>query len=285
MTRIAVTGAAGYIGMRVVKALHARGVSVVACVHPNDPPERIEKLRQLADVRVQDVLNASNPYAAIGEADGCIHLAWRNGFVHQSQDHLTQVGAHLAFLGALARSPLKTLAVAGTAHEVGFFEGCVRATTPCAPLNPYGVAKNFLRQALLLPDPSITARMLWLRFFYIYGDDRENNSVLSKLLLAAEQGQKSFSLNDGQLLYDFIHVERLAEQISAAVLSQTASGIIHCCAGTPKTLRLVVEEFVRDHGLNIAIEFGKFPLRPYDSRAIWGDATAIEHIMRESTSR
>ena len=42
-----------------------------------------------------------------------------------------------------------------------------------------------------------------------------------------------------------------------------------------------VEEFITEHGLKIRPEFGAFPDRPYDSPAVWGDATKINKIMGE----
>ncbi len=35
----------------------------------------------------------------------------------------------------------------------------------------------------------------------------------------------------------------------------------------------------REHDLNITLEYGAFPDRPYDSPGIWGDATKIQQIL------
>jgi nucleoside-diphosphate-sugar epimerase len=285
---VAVIGAAGYIGSRVVAALSQRQIRTIAIVHPSEHAERVERISKLTHVEVIqfDITSgAPDPLKKIGSPDACIHLAWKNGFNHQDPQHLQAGLQHLAFLNALMDAGLTSLAVAGTAHEVGFFEGRVTETTPCNPANNYGIAKNFLRQALMLSAKQKQARLMWLRFFYIFGHDEENNSVLTKLLAAARSKTATFAMNDGEILYDFIHVEALAEQIVACLFQRHYEGIIHCCTGSPVTLKTMVQRFVTEQHLDIQLEFGKFPFRSYDSRALWGDATVINHIMKENTPK
>jgi hypothetical protein len=40
-----------------------------------------------------------------------------------------------------------------------------------------------------------------------------------------------------------------------------------------------VEAYIREHGLDLELEYGAFPDRPYDSPGVWGDATKIRAIM------
>ena len=56
-------------------------------------------------------------------------------------------------------------------------------------------------------------------------------------------------------------------------------GIINCCTGQPITLAERVERYIKDNDLNITLDFGAFPDRPYDSPGVWGDATKIKQIM------
>lgn len=38
----------------------------------------------------------------------------------------------------------------GTMHEVGYWEGAIDEHTPCNPQSQYGIAKNAMRQSLML---------------------------------------------------------------------------------------------------------------------------------------
>lgn len=56
-------------------------------------------------------------------------------------------------------------------------------------------------------------------------------------------------------------------------------GIINICSGRPEKLADRVERFIKENRYNIKLQYGAFPDRPYDSKAIWGDNSKIEKIM------
>ena len=100
------------------------------------------------------------------------------------------------------------------------------------------------------------------------------------MLLAAEEGKKTFPFTTGKNKYDFITVDELAKQISAAVSQSAIDGIINCCTGQPMSLAERVEQFIRDNHLDIKLEYGAFPDRPYDSPNEYGDNSRIREIMK-----
>ena len=79
--------------------------------------------------------------------------------------------------------------------------------------------------------------------------------------------------------YDFISIQELAYQIAAAVSQDEIDGIINICSGEPMSLADRVEAYIRDNDLDITLEYGAFPDRPYDSPGVWGDATKIRQIL------
>lgn len=66
------------------------------------------------------------------------------------------------------------------------------------------------------------------------------------------------------------------------VLQDKVTGVINCCTGAPESLADRVEGFIRENGLSIALDYGAFPDRPYDSPGVWGDATEIRAIIMAS---
>jgi len=49
-------------------------------------------------------------------------------------------------------------------------------------------------------------------------------------------------------------------------------------------LATMVEEFIATQGLDISLEYGAYPDRPYDSPAVWGDASRITEIVSRAST-
>jgi len=275
LMRVLVTGANGYIGRHVVKALLNKKADVIACdivTKDVDPSAKTIEMNIFSG-------DYDNLFERLGSPDICLHMAWRNGFVHNADTHIGDLSGHYNFLTALIRQGLKQIAVMGTMHEVGYWEGKIDENTPCNPLSMYGIAKNALRQAMKLYCESKNIVFQWLRAFYILGDDAKNNSIFAKICKAESEGKESFPFTSGKIKYDFIEVDKLANQISAAIMQKEVDGIINCCSGNPVTLAERVEQFISEHGFKIKLEYGAYPDRPYDSPIIYGDNKKIHKIM------
>ena len=273
--KILVTGADGYIGRHIVNNLLDLGHEVIAVdIHTDDINDKAEKKK--LNLFTADLTNV---YTSLGSPDVCLHMAWRDGFVHNSVNHIGDLSSHYKFLVALMEQGLKHLAVMGTMHEVGYWEGKIDENTPCNHISMYGIAKDALRRSMIAYCKSNSILLQWLRGFYILGDDKKNHSIFSKLLQADEQGQELFPFTTGKTKYDFINVDELVEQISKAVTQTDVTGIINCCSGNPMTLAERVENFIKDHKLKIRLNYGVFPDRPYDSPIIFGDDKKIKQIM------
>lgn len=272
--KVLITGAAGYMGRHVVKAFLNSGYTVLA----NDLNNKgIDDRAQIVDVPIFS--GDRDIYNQVGRPDILVHLAWRDGFIHNSNAHMEDLSKHIVFINNMIAGGLKSISVMGSMHEVGYWEGAVDENTPCNPMSMYGVAKNALRQALLLSTADKDVDVHWLRAYYIYGDDARGSSVFAKIVQAVEDGRKTFPFTSGENKFDFIHIDELARQIVAASVQDKYTGIINVCTGKPVALGEQVEAFIKDHNYDIKLEYGAFPDRPYDSPMVWGEAKKIQDIM------
>ena len=276
MKTILVTGAAGYIGRHVVKNALDRGYRVIASDFSfKGLDDRVE----FCDVPIFS--GDRDIYRQMGSPDVCIHLAWKDGFRHNSSAHMRDLSSHVVFLNHLVEGGLKALSVMGTMHEVGYWEGPINESTPCKPQSQYGIAKNALRQSLMLSMADSPCKLHWLRAYYITGDEAHGSSIFAKLAQAEEEGKKTFPFTSGKNLYDFIDVEELANMIVAASVQTEINGIINVCTGKPQSLADRVEGFLKEKHYKIKLDYGAFPDRPYDSPGVWGDATKINQILEK----
>ena len=274
MKKVLVTGANGYIGAHVVKKLCDKGFCVIAADFKFDAIDK-----RAISCKVPLFSGDKDIYEQLGKPDICIHLAWRDGFVHNSDKHMGDLSDHITFLQNLINGGLPMLSVMGTMHEIGYWEGAVDENTPCNPMSQYGIAKNALRQSLILFVKDKNCILHWLRAYYITGDDLKANNIFSKITKAAKEKKKEFPFTTGKNKYDFIDIEDLAEMIVAASVQDKVNGIINVCSGQPVSLADKVESFIKQHGYDIKLNYGVYPERSYDSPAIWGNAEKINEIL------
>lgn len=270
---ILVTGANGYLGQGIVSSILDRGHDVIAVDF------NVDRVDSRAEKKDCNLFEIENPYNFFGQPDVLLHLAWRDGFVHYSDAHIDDLPKHYSFIKSFAESGCKHISVMGSMHEIGFFEGSVNETTPCHPTTPYGIGKNALRDLTKMVCTQNNIVYQWLRGFYIVGNSKCGSSIFSKITLAAEEGKKEFPFTLGQNQYDFIDYPDFCSQVSAAVCQNREQGIINICSGRPEKLADRVERFIKENHYDIKLQYGMFPDRPYDSKAIWGDSTKIEKIM------
>lgn len=271
--KILVTGANGYLGTGIVKQLLDDGVEVVAADFKTD----------LVDKRAVampcDLFSVEKPFEHFGKPDVVLHLAWRDGFVHNADSHIDDLAKHYAFLKTMVDGGVKHVAVMGTMHEIGFFEGSINENTPCHPQSMYGIAKNALRDMTKLLCEGKGVTWQWLRGYYMVGNSEYGCSIFSKITAAEKNGQKLFPFTMGQNQWDFLDYNEFCLQTARAVEQDRIDGIINICSGRPEKLADRVERFIKDNGYKIKLDYGKFPDRSYDSKAVWGNDEKIREIL------
>ena len=133
------TGANGYLGQGIVRSILNNGHCVVAT----------DFNTQFVDERAERnclaiYLKLITPYSFFGEPDVLLQFGMERRVVHYSSAHIDDLPKHYAFIKKMVDGGIQQVAVMGSMHEIGFFEGSINESTPCHPTTPYGIAKNAL---------------------------------------------------------------------------------------------------------------------------------------------
>lgn len=272
--KVLVTGANGYLGQGVVKAILDMGNEVIAT---DFATQNVDNRACKVDC---NLFNVEDPFTYFGRPDVLLHMAWRDGFIHYSDAHIADLPKHAELIQKFARSEIKTIAVMGSMHEVGFYEGSIDEYTACHPQNFYGVAKNTLREITEIVCKQNEKNFQWLRGYYIVGNSKFGSSIFSKITAAVEDGKETFPFTMGLNQFDFIDYDEFCVRVAATIIQSNINGIINICTGRPEKLADRVERFIKDQGYNIKLNYGEFKDRPYDSKAVWGNDYKIAMIMR-----
>ncbi|MDP4614682.1 MAG: UDP-glucose 4-epimerase GalE [Candidatus Nanopelagicales bacterium] len=241
MSKVLVTGGAGYIGAHVAAELLKSGYSIrIYDDFSNGLHRRVDgKFRDIVD---GDMLDRVKLLAALDGIDAVIHLAAKKAVEESVKDPLkyyeNNVGGSLNLLGAMAAKGVKQLVYSSSAavYSPNDKEAVVE-DDPTAPLSPYGASKLLAEQLISSVGSAEQISNISLRYFNVVGSniaefgDNSKDNLVPKVFLALKNGKRpqiygsDYPTPDGTCIRDYIHVQDLALAHLAA-LKKVESGYI-----------------------------------------------------------
>ncbi len=188
MTRVVVTGAAGFIGSNIVKGLNARGIDDIIAV---DDLTQGDKFRNLADLRIADYVDADLFYDLFAEGGfGKVEAVFHEGACSDTMESdgkymmdnnytlscglfnaCRQRGARLLYASSAA-----TYGGAEIFRETPEFE---------KPLNVYGYSKLLfdqrMRRELGAQFQDATHQVAGFRYFNVYGPREQHKGRMASV--------------------------------------------------------------------------------------------------------
>jgi dTDP-6-deoxy-L-talose 4-dehydrogenase (NAD+) len=278
--RVAVTGAAGFVGRHVVRQLAARGADVVAVLRPASNISELSGVNKLVQIDV--AAPPADAYDAMGRPDCLIHLAWGGLPNYRSLHHFeTELPSHYRFLRQLIDEGLPNVVVSGTCFEYGMQSGALSEDIPCVPDNPYGFAKDSLRRQLQMFKARSGFKLTWARLFYVYGEGQASNSLYPLLKAAAERGDERFDMSGGEQLRDYLPIRTTADDLARLALLNRDNGIVNVCSGQPISVRRLVEGWLLENGWTMQLNLGHYPYPDYEPLAFWGNGNRLKSLLED----
>lgn len=278
MTRTLLTGAAGFTGQYVARALAERGHEVHALVHgsPAEVPGGVASVHEadLADFDgVSGILEAVRP-------DHVVHLAAIAFVAHEDVEQMyrSNVVGSRQLLEALDRASHKPTSVvlASSANVYGNArEGVQDESTPLAPANDYGVSKVAMEYVASLYRPRLP--LIVVRPFNYTGRGQSSDFIVPKIVAHARERAPIIELGNLDVARDFSDVRVVAEAYARMVCAPNAiGGTYNICSGQAVSLRHILDLVSRLSGHDFEIRVNSAFVRQNEVKMLWGSRAKLE---------
>jgi UDP-glucose-4-epimerase GalE len=248
MTRILVTGGAGYIGSHTAKRLARQGFEVAVFDNLSRGHRDFVRWGPLIEgdlhdtALVRETLRWFKPeavihfaaFAYVGESVSNPGLYYRNN-----------VGGTLSLLEAMRQSGTRHIIVSSTCATYGQPDKQpIAEDAPQRPINPYGASKLMMEQLCADFGVAYGIKTVALRYFNASGCDPDGEigerhdpepHLIPRILMAAtgelpfiEVFGKDYPTPDGTCIRDYIHVNDLADAHIAAARYLMDGGVSDC---------------------------------------------------------
>ena len=264
-----VTGAAGFIGSRLVGALNRAGISDILAV---DDLENGAKAKNLAGVEIEDYLDKREFLSQLetGRLDGGIEAILHQGACSDTMqtDGRYMMENNYAYSRSLfdwcqdEEVPFiyaSSAAVYGPGKEFG------ETRENEDPLNVYAYSKFLFDQYVRKRMEGGSAQVAGLRYFNVYGPNEAHKGRMASVAfhafnqLRAEGRVKLFvgsdGYGDGEQQRDFVHVDDAVSVNLWLLENREISGIFNCGTGQAQTFNAVAVAVVNTvNGSDFSVE-------------------------------
>ncbi|MCG9064517.1 NAD(P)-dependent oxidoreductase [Laribacter hongkongensis] len=233
--RVLVTGASGFIGRYVLKALQHRGIEVVAvgrARHESTIPFIEADLLSITDF---DLLMQQ------AQATHLLHLAWytEHGKYWTSPLNLRWAEATTQLVERFCAASGQQVVIAGTCAEYEWTQGyCREDSTSLNPATLYGIAKDATRRLAMAVCTQHQVPCAWGRIFLPYGQGESASRLIPSLINVFREKREPFGVN-ATAYRDFLHASDVAEGL-IRLLATGVNGVYNVCSGEPVRLTEVV---------------------------------------------
>jgi ADP-L-glycero-D-manno-heptose 6-epimerase len=249
-----VTGAAGFIGSRLVAALNQAGIAEILAV---DNLEKADKFRNLAGCEIEDYLDKREFLVRLeaGEFDGAVDAVLHQGACSDTMatDGRYVMDNNYGYSRALldwCQEEEVPLLYASSAAVYGAGTAGFRVARECeGPLNVYGYSKFLFDQLVRRRLAGRSAQIVGLRYFNVYGPNEQHKGRMASVAFHAfhqfrQEGRvKLFAgsggYGDGEQRRDFIHVDDAVAVNLHFLEHRELSGIWNCGTGRAQTFNEV----------------------------------------------
>ena len=280
--RVAVLGAAGFIGLNVVRQLARLGVPGIVAAARHTPA--VEPLPGLSWHSV-DLLDRSAVTAFFATAKpthvvNCVAhgtIPSRREFDLSFRTNVT--AALFAYRAANANGALRYVHL-GTCEEYGHRDRAIAEDEPLAPEGNYAVSKAAGTYLLLEEARSAATELIILRPFGTWGFGEAAHRLVPAIIAGAHE-KRTIPMSDGEQVRDFALVNEVARVVAEITLNATPSkdAILNIGSGVPVSVREFSLRVADVLGCRELLAFGTMPRRPHEAALMIPDVTRLRNVV------
>ena len=176
--KLLVTGATGFVGRQVTRALSSNDVEFRLIVREEKKAQVDPSSRFCEVVTTKDLFNESTEWweKQCEGVDTVVHLAWyaEPGEYLQSPKNLDCLVGSLNLAKGAAQAGVKRFIGVGTCFEYDLATGVLSIDTPLKPITAYADAKTAFYMSLSNWLPMQSVEFAWCRLFYLFRRGRRS---------------------------------------------------------------------------------------------------------------
>jgi len=269
-----VTGAAGFIGSRLVEALNRRGITEVIAV---DNLAHADKFRNLASCEIADYLDQAEFIGGLERLEGAVEALFHQGACSDTMetDGRYMIDNNYGYSKRLLdwcqeeEVPLlyaSSASVYGAGPEFREERRCEK------PLNIYGYSKFLFDQLVRRRLSASTAQVTGLRYFNVYGPNEAHKGRMASVACHAYQQLLSAGkvklfagsggYDNGEQRRDFVYVDDVVEVNLWFLERRELSGLFNCGSGRAQSFNELAAAVIN------TVQGTRLPLKELVSRGL-----------------
>lgn len=259
-----VTGAAGFIGSRLVGRLEAEGRSVrgLDCFTRFYDTERKRRRAarlctpiEVVDLRSDDLTQMLRGVSSVVHFAGQpgVRPSWGAGFADYVGHNIV---ATQRLLEACVTAGVRRFVGASSSSIYGVLRRPMTAeATVAAPVSPYGVTKLAAEHLTSLYGTERSLDTVSLRLFSVYGPGQRPDMAIARLIDCARTGEPFARFGDGTQRRDLTFVDDVIEVVMRSLRADLPAGtVLNVGGGESVSLNDMIERVEELTGVSVAID-------------------------------